>query len=172
MVIICRDEKSQHKNKARALKILRARLLEKAHEEQDAKIAESRRSMVGTGDRSERIRTYNFPAVAGHRPSDQSYLASARTGAGRRTRPADRRAVHSGAGPSARRLSAMETSLRRLLERARACLRMRPPVLAKAGVDSAGAGRGIAVGVGPRRRSQQALHRLFLDRRSRAHPHA
>jgi peptide chain release factor 1 len=69
MVIICRDEKSQHKNKARALKILRARLLEKAREEQDARIAESRRSMVGTGDRSERIRTYNFPQsrVTDHR---------------------------------------------------------------------------------------------------------
>jgi len=69
MVIICRDEKSQHKNKARALKILRARLLDKAREEQEAKIAESRRSMVGTGDRSERIRTYNFPQsrVTDHR---------------------------------------------------------------------------------------------------------
>jgi peptide chain release factor 1 len=69
MVIICRDEKSQHKNKARALKILRARLLEKAQEEQNAKIAEQRRSMVGTGDRSERIRTYNFPQsrVTDHR---------------------------------------------------------------------------------------------------------
>src|SRR4029077_19449889 len=69
MVIICRDEKSQHKNKARALKILRARLLEAAHAEQDAKTAETRRSMVGTGDRSERIRTYNFPQsrVTDHR---------------------------------------------------------------------------------------------------------
>jgi len=69
MVIICRDEKSQHKNKARALKILRARLLENAHAEQDAKIADARRSMVGTGDRSERIRTYNFPQsrVTDHR---------------------------------------------------------------------------------------------------------
>ncbi|MGH7864242.1 MAG: peptide chain release factor 1 [Candidatus Binataceae bacterium] len=69
MVIICRDEKSQHKNKARALKILRARLLEKARSEQEAKIAEARRSMVGTGDRSERIRTYNFPQsrVTDHR---------------------------------------------------------------------------------------------------------
>jgi peptide chain release factor 1 len=69
MVIVCRDEKSQHKNKARALKILRARLLERAHAEQDAKIAEHRRSMVGTGDRSERIRTYNFPQsrVTDHR---------------------------------------------------------------------------------------------------------
>ena len=69
MVIVCRDEKSQHKNKARALKILRARLLENARAEQDAKIAEARRSMVGTGDRSERIRTYNFPQtrVTDHR---------------------------------------------------------------------------------------------------------
>jgi len=69
MVIVCRDEKSQHKNKARALKILRARLLELARAEQDAKTAEARRSMVGTGDRSERIRTYNFPQsrVTDHR---------------------------------------------------------------------------------------------------------
>jgi peptide chain release factor 1 len=69
MVIVCRDEKSQHKNKARALKILRARLLEQARAEQEAKIAQTRRSMVGTGDRSERIRTYNFPQsrVTDHR---------------------------------------------------------------------------------------------------------
>ncbi len=69
MVIVCRDEKSQHKNKARALKILRARLLERARAEQEARIAETRRSMVGTGDRSERIRTYNFPQsrVTDHR---------------------------------------------------------------------------------------------------------
>jgi len=69
MVIVCRDEKSQHKNKSRALKILRARLLEQARAEQEAKIAQTRRSMVGTGDRSERIRTYNFPQsrVTDHR---------------------------------------------------------------------------------------------------------
>jgi peptide chain release factor 1 len=69
MVIIQRDEKSQHKNKAKALKILRARLLEAAQSEQQAKIAQTRRSMVGTGDRSERIRTYNFPQgrVSDHR---------------------------------------------------------------------------------------------------------
>jgi peptide chain release factor 1 len=69
LVIVCRDEKSQHKNKARALKILRARLLEMARAEQEAKIAQTRRSMVGTGDRSERIRTYNFPQsrVTDHR---------------------------------------------------------------------------------------------------------
>ncbi len=69
MVIVCRDEKSQHKNKARALKILRSRLLDIARAEQDAKIAETRRSMVGTGNQSERIRTYNFPQsrVTDHR---------------------------------------------------------------------------------------------------------
>jgi peptide chain release factor 1 len=61
MVVSCQDEKSQHKNKAKALKILRARLLEKAREDQQAAITASRRSMVGSGDRSERIRTYNFP---------------------------------------------------------------------------------------------------------------
>jgi peptide chain release factor 1 len=61
MVVSCQDEKSQHKNKAKGLKILRARLLERAREEQHAAISASRRSMVGSGDRSERIRTYNFP---------------------------------------------------------------------------------------------------------------
>jgi peptide chain release factor 1 len=61
LVVSCQDEKSQHKNKAKALKILRARLLERAQAEQQAEVAENRRSMVGTGERSERIRTYNFP---------------------------------------------------------------------------------------------------------------
>ncbi len=69
LVVACQDEKSQHKNKAKALKILRARLLERAQAEQEAEVAESRRSMVGTGERSERIRTYNFPQgrVTDHR---------------------------------------------------------------------------------------------------------
>ena len=69
LVVSCQDEKSQHKNKAKALKILRSRLLERAQEEQRSAIAQSRRSMVGSGDRSERIRTYNFPQnrVTDHR---------------------------------------------------------------------------------------------------------
>jgi len=69
LVVSCQDEKSQHKNRAKALKILRARLLEKKQEEQRSEIAATRRLMVGTGDRSERIRTYNFPQgrVTDHR---------------------------------------------------------------------------------------------------------
>ena len=69
MVVSCQDEKSQLKNKAKALKILRSRLLERAQAEQHAEIAASRKSMVGTGDRSERIRTYNFPQsrISDHR---------------------------------------------------------------------------------------------------------
>ena len=61
MVVSCQDENSQHKNKDKALKILRARLLDNLVQEQQAEIAEDRKSQVGTGDRSERIRTYNFP---------------------------------------------------------------------------------------------------------------
>ncbi|MGC8492524.1 MAG: peptide chain release factor 1 [Syntrophobacteraceae bacterium] len=69
LVVICQDEKSQHKNKAKALKVLRARLLDSMQREQEAKIAKDRKSQVGTGDRSERIRTYNFPQnrVSDHR---------------------------------------------------------------------------------------------------------
>ncbi len=61
MVVTCQDEKSQHKNKAKALKILRARLLDMAEREKHEELAKKRKSQVGTGDRSERIRTYNFP---------------------------------------------------------------------------------------------------------------
>jgi len=61
LVVSCQDEKSQHKNKAKALKVLRARLLDLKVKEQQDKISEDRKSQVGSGDRSERIRTYNFP---------------------------------------------------------------------------------------------------------------
>ncbi len=69
MVVECQDERSQYKNKDRALKVLRSRLLEIEQAKQDAEIAGTRRAQVGTGDRSERIRTYNFPQgrVSDHR---------------------------------------------------------------------------------------------------------
>ncbi len=61
LVVICQDEKSQHKNKAKALTVLRARLLDQLEQERHDKISENRKSQIGSGDRSERIRTYNFP---------------------------------------------------------------------------------------------------------------
>jgi peptide chain release factor 1 len=69
MVVTCQDEKSQHKNKAKALKVLRARLLDQMVEAQQSEISEARKNQVGSGDRSERVRTYNFPQnrVTDHR---------------------------------------------------------------------------------------------------------
>jgi peptide chain release factor 1 len=69
LVVTCQDEKSQHKNKAKAIKILQARLLDRMEQERDSEISKERKSQVGSGDRSERIRTYNFPQnrVTDHR---------------------------------------------------------------------------------------------------------
>ncbi len=75
LVVTQQDEKSQHKNRSKAMKILRARLQEKKQAELDSERAETRRSMVGSGDRSEKIRTYNFPQsrVTDHRIQFSSY---------------------------------------------------------------------------------------------------
>ena len=69
LVVTCQDEKSQHKNKAKALKVLRARLMDAMVQKQSDEISKSRKTQVGSGDRSERIRTYNFPQgrVTDHR---------------------------------------------------------------------------------------------------------
>jgi len=69
VVVICQDEKSQHKNKAKAMKVLRSRLLDTMVREQNEKRSKDRKSQIGTGDRSGRIRTYNFPQgrVSDHR---------------------------------------------------------------------------------------------------------
>ncbi len=79
MVVSCQDEKSQHRNKEKALRVLRSRLLEIARSDQQAEIARHRRSQVGTGERSEKIRTYNFPQsrLTDHRLNESFHNLSA-----------------------------------------------------------------------------------------------
>jgi peptide chain release factor 1 len=75
IVVTCQDEKSQHKNKDKALKVLKARLFEHERHKQEESIAQNRKSQVGTGERSEKIRTYNFPQsrVTDHRVGGRNF---------------------------------------------------------------------------------------------------
>jgi peptide chain release factor 1 len=79
LVVSCQDEKSQHRNKEKALRVLRSRLMDIAHSEQHQRIAQDRRSQVGTGERSEKIRTYNFPQsrITDHRLDESFHNMSA-----------------------------------------------------------------------------------------------
>ena len=86
LVVECQTERSQHKNRARAMSLLQARLQDAERSRRDREQAATRKKLVGSGDRSERIRTYNFPAGTGDRSPHQSHALSARAGAARRSR--------------------------------------------------------------------------------------
>ena len=73
IVVAIQDEKSQHKNLAKALRILKSRVYEHKQQAESQKRADTRKSLVGSGDRSQRIRTYNFPENRDHRSSNQLY---------------------------------------------------------------------------------------------------
>jgi peptide chain release factor 1 len=75
IVVSCQDERSQHKNRAKALRILKSRIYERLRAEKEAERAHQRRTLAGSGDRSERIRTYNFPEnrVTDHRINQSWY---------------------------------------------------------------------------------------------------
>ena len=96
IVISMQDEKSQLQNRERAMKLLRAKLYEAELQKQQAELSAERKSQVGTGDRAEKIRTYNYPAAAHHRPPHQLQRPQPRPGAGGRAGRAHLRAAGRG----------------------------------------------------------------------------
>ena len=101
-VVECQDERSQHKNRARAMSLLKARLLAAERERRDSERAQTRRLLVGSGDRSQRIRTYNFPQGRGDGSPHQPDPLQAREHHGRGSRGGRRGAGQRGSGRSAR----------------------------------------------------------------------
>ena len=130
IVVSMQDEKSQLQNRERAMKVLRARLYEAKLAEQQAELAAARPAQVGTGERAEKIRTYNFPAAARHRPPHQAHRAQPRPAARGRARRVHRRAAGRREAPPARR--------RPLFDAPRTAPRRRPPAAAEAALSPDG----------------------------------